>query len=435
MPLDKLAPQSQDAEQSVLGALLIDSTKATEIVDFLLPQDFYSERHARVYEAIVAVYRQREPVDLITVGDQLRKDGSYDIVGGTGYLATLMNSTPTAVHVKHYATIVHDKARMRRLITAAGAIAAIAYEEANDANEGEQRAMAVLLEAVGKASDGVHIYSPEEQGHIIMDMIEDISKGESRGISTGLANLDRITGGLSKGELIVLAARPSVGKSSLAENIAESVARAGIPVAFFSIEMSKEMVLGRWLARGGLISSRRFIQGLTENEWATLYRLADERSRLPLALIDTPSASSQTIRSVVERQSLQGKVTGLVVVDYLQLIANNEPLIKGENKVDRIGRITGNLKQLARSLGIPVLLLSQLNRESEHRSDDEPQLSDLRGSGDIEQDADVVLLMWRDGGSTDENPAVRMKVAKQRNGPLGDVPIRFDGPRYKFLDA
>lgn len=298
-----------------------------------------------------------------------------------------------------------------------------------------ERAMAILLEAVGKTSDGVHIYTPEEQANAIVDMIEAISKGERRGVSTGLHNLDDITGGLNRGELIVLAARPSVGKSAMSENIAEAVARRGHAVAFFSVEMSKEMVLGRWLARGGLISSRKFIQGLTEEEWGKLYDLADKRSQLPIYLLDPPSASSQTIRSACDRLILQGIKVELVVVDYLQLIANNEPLVKGENKADRIGRITGNLKQLARTLNVPVLLLAQLNRDSEDRSGFEPQLSDLRGSGDIEQDADVVLMMWHDVNSTPEAPQVRMKVAKQRNGPKGDVAIRFDGPRYRFLDA
>ena len=431
-----IAPQSLEAEQNVLGSLLIDHAAAAKIADLLLPTDFYRSKHGDIYAAMLELYRRREPIDLTLLGDELRKAGKLDDIGGSAYLAHVMNTTPTAVHVEHYAKIVHDKAGLRNLITAAGKIAAIAYEETNDLGEGQQRAMAALLEAVGKTSDGVHIYSPTEQGHAIVNMIEAISKGVPRGVSSGLRNLDAVTGGLNKGELIVLAARPSVGKSALSENIAESVARAGHTVAFFSIEMSLEMVMGRWLARGGLISSRRFIQGLTEDEWGTLYSLADERSRLPIFLMDPPGASSQTIRSAIERMSLQGTDVDLVVVDYLQLIANNEPMIKGESKADRIGRITGNLKQLARQLNVPVLLLAQLNRDPEHRSDDEPQLSDLRGSGDIEQDADVVLMMWRQQpGPADLGPVVRMKVAKQRNGPLGDVAIRFDGPRYRFLDA
>jgi len=436
MTNDKLAPQSIDAEQSVLGALLIDQSAMAKVAERLLPTDFYRTQHGDIFAAMDALYRRREPIDMTLLGNELREKGKLESVGGPGYLAGLMNATPTAVHVEHYATIVRDKARLRRLIEAAGKIAAIAYEETNDADEGENRAMAVLLDAVGKHSDGVHIYSPEEQGNLIVTMIEALSKGESRGIPTGLRNLDAVTGGLQRSELIVLAARPSVGKSAMAENIAEFVARAGHNVAFFSIEMSKEMLLGRWLARGGLISSKKFLQGLSADEWADLYRLAEERSQLPSWLIDSPAASSQTIRSVIERMSLQGQDVDLVVVDYLQLIANNEPMIKGETKADRIGRITGNLKQLARQINAPVLLLAQLNRESEHRSDDEPQLSDLRGSGDIEQDADVVLMMWREPpGPADLGPTVRMKVAKQRNGPLGNVPIRFEGARYRFYDA
>ena len=435
MSNDKLAPQSLEAEQNVLGSVLIDSSAMPKISDFLLPTDFYRQQHGDIYTAMLSLFRRREPIDLTLLGDELAKAGKLAGVGGKPYLSSLMNSVPTAVHVEHYAKVVHDKAGLRNLISAAGKIEAAAYEEVNDLGEAQQRAMAMLLEAVGKTSDGVHIYTPDEQAHAIVDMIESIARGESRGIPSGLKNLDAVTGGLNKGELIVLAARPSVGKSSMAENIAEAVARRGHTVAFFSIEMSKEMVLSRWLARGGLISSRKFIQGLTEQEWSQLYSLAEQRANLPIFLLDPPSASSQTVHSAVERLALQGENVELVVVDYLQLIANNEPLVKGETKADRIGRITGNLKQLARTLNVPVLLLAQLNRESEHRSDDEPQLSDLRGSGDIEQDADVVLLMWREPGNPDLPPVVRMKVAKQRNGPLGDVAIRFHGPTYKFADA
>lgn len=437
MPIDQHIPHSIEAERSLLGAMLIDDTTVAKVSEVVLPDDFYRADHTAVYEAVLALHRQRSPIDLTTLGDQLRKDGTWDKVGGTGFAAGLMTETPTAAHAMHYADIVRTKAGLRRLITVAGKIAAAAYEEANDLPEAQSRAMSLLLEAVGKTSDGVHIYTPVEQAHAIMDMIESIEKGESRGIPTGLKNLDAITGGFNPGELIVLAARPSVGKSAMSENIAEHVARAGHTVAFFSIEMSQKMVLERWLARGGLVSSRRFIQGLTQDEWGKLYALADERSRLPIYLLDPPGASSQTIRSVMERLSLQGVTPKLAVIDYLQLIANNEPMVKGESKADRIGRITGNLKQLARQMGIPVLLLAQLNRESEHRSDDEPQLSDLRGSGDIEQDADVVLMMWREANplGPDSPPNVRMKVAKQRNGPLGDVPIRFHGPTYKFVDA
>ena len=437
MPLDKLAPQSLEAEQSVLGSLLIDNSAVAKVADLLMPDDFYRPQHGAIYMSMLALYRRREPIDLVTLGDELRRVEKLDQVGGAAYLTMLMNETPTASRVEHYANIVRDKAGLRRLIGAAGRIAAIGYEEANDWAAAQDRAMAVLLEAVGKTSDGVHIYSPSEQGHMIMDMIEAISRGESRGIQTGIASLDHITGGLNRSELIVLAARPSVGKSAFAEQVAQNISEKGHKVAFFSIEMSMNMLLGRYLSRNGLVSSRRFINGLTPEEWDKLYRLAEKRSELPTWAIDSPAATSQTIRSTIERMSLEGHDVELVVVDYLQLIANNEPFIKGENKADRIGRITGNLKQLARQMNLPVLLLAQLNRESEHRSDDEPQLSDLRGSGDIEQDADVVLMMWREANplGPDSPPNVRMKVAKQRNGPLGDVPIRFHGPTYKFVDA
>lgn len=428
------SPQSIDAERSVLGSLLIDQAALPKIADALLSTDFYRESHSDIYKAILALYRKREPIDLTTVGDELREQGTYEKVGGSSYLTELMTDTPTAVHAEHYARTVSDKAGLRRLIQAAGKISAIAYEE-SDAEEARNLAMAELLDAVGKTSDGVHIYSPEEQGHIIVEMVEAMSEGKKLGIPTGLQNLDRITGGLNRSELVVVAARPSVGKSALAENIAEYVAKSGRRVAFCSIEMSIEMLMKRYLAREGMVNSWKFTQGLTADEWQTLYTVASKRAQLPIEAIDAAQATSQTIRSTVERLELEGKRVDLVVVDYLQLIANNEPGVKGESKADRIGRITGALKALARQLNVPVLLLSQLNRDSEDRAGEEPQLSDLRGSGDIEQDADVVIMLWRDPQSPTDFPMVKMKIAKQRNGPIGDVPIRYDGPRYRFVDA
>lgn len=427
----RLAPQALDAERSLIGSLLIGSDAMPVIADLVNASDFYRKAHGDIYEAITSLWTEREPVDLTTVAERLREHGTYESSGGTAYLAQLMQDTPTAAHAKSYAEKVRDTAALRRLIEAAGKIAAIAYEE-KDADDARNLAMATLLEAVGKTSDGVHIYSPLEQANIIVDLVEAMSSGQSPGIPTGLHNLDAVTGGLQRSELTVLAARPSVGKSALAENIAEHVARTGRTVAFCSIEMSKEMLLLRYLGRNGMISSRKFVQGLTPGEWDTLYALAQKRSELPIELIDAAAATSQTIRSTIDRIELTGKRVDLVVVDYLQLIANNEPGMKGESKADRIGRITGNLKAMARQFNVPVLLLSQLNRDG---ADGEPELHELRGSGDIEQDADVVLMLWREGVDVNGFPNVRMKVAKQRNGPIGDVPIRFDGPRYKFVDA
>jgi len=426
--LNRLSPQSIDAEQSVLGSMLIDSATIPRVSDVLTAEDFYRESHGIVYSAIMAVFNRREPVDLVSVGDELTKTETLNQVGGVAYLATLMNSVPHSLHATNYAKIVHDKARLRRLIEAAGRISATAYEEV-DADVAEDNVLSIVLEAIGSQRQGTRVLTPDDQGHLLMDLIEARQGGAARGIPSGLRNLDHVTGGFARGELTVLAARPSVGKSTMAENLCESIAKAGLSVGFFSVEMSPEMILERWLSRGGRVSSRDLIHGLTFEQWRHLYELAAERTKLPLTLIDAPAATSMVVRNAVERAAMSGAPFDFIVVDYLQLIANNEPITRGENKVDRIGRITNSFKQLARQMSIPVLLVSQLNRESEHRGDTEPQLSDLRGSGDIEQDADVVLMMWR------ENNDVRMKVAKQRNGPLADIPIAFDAPRYLFTDA
>ncbi|HYI65358.1 MAG TPA: replicative DNA helicase, partial [Candidatus Limnocylindrales bacterium] len=425
MSIDKLAPQAVEAEQSVLGSILIDADAILKVGDFLKPVDFYRAQHADIYEAMLALHGQREPIDLVTLGDELRRRDKLDPVGGPGYLSSLMNTVPTAVHAEHYGRIVERKAVLRNLIGAAGKIAAVGYEEANDAEVAIDRAESILFEISQRRTDGGFEALSILLGQAY-DRLEYLHehRGQILGVPTGLSQLDALLGGLQPSDLIVLAARPSVGKTSMALNIAQHAAvREKKKVAVFSLEMSKEQLALRLLSAETGINPRPLQTGFVdETDWSKIAMVMNDMATATMWIDDSPALSVMELRTKARRLEAEQRGLDLVVVDYLQLMQASTSN-KDSNRVQEVSEISRGLKQLARELKVPVLALSQLSRGVEQRGTAEPRLSDLRESGSIEQDSDVVIFLYRDG---EQNPdadveLIKAKIAKHRNGPIGEV--------------
>jgi replicative DNA helicase len=383
MSIDKLAPQAVEAEQSVLGSILIDDDAILKIADFLKPVDFYRAQHGDIYEAMLALHGQREPIDLITLGDELRRRDRLETVGGPAYLTQLMNTVPTAVHVEHYGRIVERKAVLRNIIGAAGRIAAVGYEEANDAEAAIDRAESILFEVSQRRTDGGFI----SLATLLGDAYERLAflhehRGQILGVPSGLSQLDALLGGFQPSDLIILAARPSVGKTSLALNIAQHAAmREGKKVAVFSLEMSKEQLALRLLSAESGINPRPLQTGfLEETDWAKIAHVMNDMAGAPLWIDDTAALTVMELRTKARRLELEQRGIDLLIVDYLQLMQAATPTKDG-NRVQEVSEISRGLKMLARELKIPVIALSQLSRNVEQRGGGEPRLSDLRGAG------------------------------------------------------
>lgn len=417
------------AEQSVLGSILIDPFAIPKVSGFLEPADFYNHKHARIYRACLSLHDKQAPIDLITVGDTLQRQDFLDEVGGPAYLANLMNAVPTSVHIEHYARVVKNQARRRALVQVAGKIAAAVYEEP-EAQDAEERAKSILLESVGQEQDSILI-TPERQGAILREYILSKKAGGHATISTGLRALDeQLGGGLRRGNLVVVAARTSVGKSTLAENIAEKVASTDHRVLFVSLEMSPEEIVHRYAVRSTVLNDSVPQFGISsDKDKEALEVLVQNRSKLPFYLLNAPAASTIAIRSAVSRINIQYGGLDLVVVDYLQLLKDAG---HAEERL-RIGQITANMKSMAREFNVPVVLLSQLNRNIEMRGG-EPRLSDMLESGRIEADADVVVMLWNTDKPDVLGYDTHTKIAKNRQGATGKVDIIFDKPRFLFKD-
>ena len=436
MSIDKLAPQAVEAEQSVLGSILIDSDAILRVADFLRPVDFYRAQHSDVYEAMLALHGQREPIDLVTLGDELRRRDKLDAIGGPAYLTSLMNVVPTAVHAEHYGRIVERKAVLRNLIGAAGKIAAVGYEEANDAEVAIDRAESILFEISQRRTDGGF-----ESLSILLgqayDRLEYLHehRGQILGVPTGLSQLDALLGGLQPSDLIILAARPSVGKTSMALNIAQHAAvREGKKVAVFSLEMSREQLALRLLSAETGINPRPLQTGFVdETDWSKIAIVMNDMATAPMWIDDSPALSVMELRTKARRLEAEQHGLDLVIVDYLQLMQASTSN-RDSNRVQEVSEISRGLKQLARELKVPVVALSQLSRGVEQRGTAEPRLSDLRESGSIEQDSDVVIFLYRDGEQNPEAEVelVKAKVAKHRNGPIGEVPLQFRKANTRF---
>ncbi len=425
----KLPPQNIEAEQSLLGSLLIDKDSIVRVSEVLHPANFYrTQQHAPIYEAVQSLFEKRQPIDFVTVTEELKRKGFYDKVGGSAYLTTLVNVVPTSAHIEHYAKIIKDHAVRRNLIVQATQLIEKAYNESKEVDE--------LLE---EAEAGIFSISQE---HVTRDFrpIKDAltesfdrldelqkSSGKLRGVPTGFRDLDSKLAGMQNSNLIILAARPGIGKTSMALNIAQHVAvNAGLPVGIFSLEMSQEELVDRLLVGQADIDAWKLKTGkLDERDFDKLSLAMGELAEAPIFIDDTPGISISEMRTKARRLQIEHGLKFLIV-DYLQLIKGRNL----ENRVQEVSEISQNLKNLARELKIPVLAISQLNRSVEARGTRKPQLADLRESGAIEQDADVVMFLYREDPEKMEQ--ITLDIQKHRNGSTGEIALMFRGERTKF---
>ncbi len=439
--IDRLPPQSLEAEQSVLGSILIDRDAIVEVAEFLRPADFYREANGRIYAAMLELFEQREPVDIVTVAEVLERSDALDGVGGRTYISSLSNQTPTAVHAVQYARIVERKAVLRNLIGAAGRIASIGYEDPAEIQEAIDRAEAELF-SVSERRVSAGFAELKSLLHEAFDRLDYLHshRGEISGVRSGFAELDAMTTGFQRSDLVVLAARPSVGKTSFALNIAEHAAvRDGKSVGIFSLEMSKEQLVLRLLSSVGDIDSQRLRTGFLED--LDFNRVANAMTQLSEARVyidDTPNISTMELRTKARRLQAEAGLD-LVIVDYLQLMQATT-VSRDANRVQEVSEISRGHKALARELSVPVIALSQLSRQPEMRESKEPRLSDLRESGAIEQDADLVLFLWRERerGQEDQDgdiEEINLHLAKHRNGPTGRMKLMFRKRQTRFYPA
>jgi len=437
--IDRLPPHSLEAEQSVLGAILIDRETIIEIAEFLQPVDFYRQAHGTIFKAMLELFERREPVDLVTVAETLERSEDLEQIGGRAYLSQLSNQTPTAVHAVQYARIVERKAVLRNLIGAAGKIAGIGYEDPVEIQEAIDRAESELFRVSNRrvTAGFNHLTDLLHAAWDRLDYLHD-HRGEMSGIPTGFLDLDQLTTGFQKSDLIVVAARPSVGKTSFALNVAEHAAvNAKKTVGLFSLEMSKEQLVTRLLSSVAKVDSKRMQSGfLDEMDFARLAPAMGQLSEAALFIDDTPTISSMELRTKARRLQAEAGLD-LVIVDYLQLMQPGTTS-RDANRVQEVSEISRGLKALARELSVPVVALSQLSRQPEQRAPGEaPRLSDLRESGAIEQDADLVIFLWREkerapDDTSADGETIKVKLAKHRNGPTGEIDLWFRRSQTRF---
>lgn len=435
-------PFSLEAEQSVLGAMLIDSDAIVQVADLLRPDDFYRKAHQVIYAVLLDLYEHQTPADIVTVAERIERNGDLDVIGGRVYLASLSNETPSATHVETYGRVVYRKAVMRRLVTAAAQISAIAHSDPVDFEAAVDAATEEIYRVADTRAHKKYQYL-RDLLHAAYDKVELLSttKGEVTGIGTGLNTLDRLTQGFQSSDLVIVAARPGVGKSSFALGIAEHVAvRDKKTVGLFSLEMSSEQLIVRLLSSVSGVDSQRLRSGfLRDDDWE---RLTDAMSTLSDAAIYIDDTSTLTVTELRTRARRMKAEVGLdvLIVDYLQLMHSPGSGGRDNNRVQEVSAITRGLKQLARELNVPVIALSQLSRNVEGRDSAEPRLSDLRDSGSVEQDSDLVLFLWKKRAEHDDNDQtadgewVNLKLAKHRNGPTGELQLWFRKSQTRFYE-
>lgn len=435
---DRIPPQNIEAEQSVLGAMLISSEAIDKAGEILKADDFYRQDHRIIFSAIMDLHSRSEAVDLVTVTEALRKMGKLDAIGGTAVITALSNAVPTAANVVYHAKIVEEKSLRRQLINAATEVAASGYEEEEDIAQTIDVAEQKIL-AVANRKQSAGMAKMKDLVKEAMGRIEELydSKEAYTGLPTGFSDFDKMTSGLQPSDLIILAARPSMGKSSLVLNIAEHVALdGGKSVAFFSLEMSKEQLVQRMLcSQAGIDASRLRIGQLQESEWPNLVMAADKLSEAKIMMDDTPGMTALEMRSKARRWKNENGLD-LIIVDYLQLMQGSSRR-SSDNRQQEMSEISRSLKGLARELNVPVIALSQLSRSVESRTSKRPMLSDLRESGALEQDADIVCFIYRDdyyNPDTEQKNIAELIVAKHRNGPVGTVPLFFRKDITRFYD-
>lgn len=434
---EKLLPQNIQAEESVLGSLIIDPEAIAQVEDRLHPDDFYRAAHSIIYEAMLTLSTRREPADFVTLCNELERTSKLDLVGGASTIAELMNGVPTSGNVVYYAHIVAEKALYRRLIAVAGRIAAIAYEEADHAlEEAEQLIFTLGQYQRGNSSDLTPLPAVLSACMTTLDSLHE-RKTAITGVPTGYRHLDAPLGGLQRADLVVLAARPGTGKTSFSLNVARHACQSGYRVAFFSLEMSKVQLGMRLLSMETHIDQHRLRLGRVEDdEWERLVAALGMLSEGQIWIDDTAALSLASLRSRARRVQAQHGID-LIVVDYLQLMRTG---IDGtgkriQNREQEIAEISRGLKAIAKEVNVPVLALAQLSRAVEARASKVPQLSDLRESGAIENDSDVVLFIYRDDLYNPESEAkgtADLIIAKHRNGPTGTIRLGFDPTQTRF---
>lgn len=427
--LYNIPPQNLEAEESILSAILIDNNALLEVIDVLTPDDFYKSAHQKIFSAITELFTKNEPVDLVTLSNILKEQGRLEEIGGATYLARIVDSVPLAVNAQHYARIVHDKACLRRLIEKSNEITKRCFEDRGDVDDVIDFAESSIF-AISENKIKPAFYPIGKIIESNIDTLEELqgNKALVTGVPTGFNLIDNKTAGLQKSDLIILAARPSMGKTALALNIARNAAiDANVPVAVFSLEMSKEHLTMRMLCAESNVDSSRLRGGFIGREdWENLTNAASILSEAPIYIDDSPDISAMEIRAKARRLKMD-KDIGLIIIDYLQLMKTRSSAERRDLEISDISR---SLKILAKEINIPVLALSQLNRKVEDRADKRPQLADLRESGALEQDADVVAFIYRDEeyNKEENNPnkgKAEIIVAKQRNGPTGTVSLAF----------
>lgn len=436
--IDKLPPQNIEAEKSLLGSLLLDKEAINRVADFLRPEDFYGRAHQLIYEGVAKLFEKREPIDLLSLSNVLEESGHLETIGGVGYLTALVNSVPTSAHIAHYGKIVQRKKVLRDLIDTAHHIIGLGYQEDEDVDvlldQAEQKLFSISQRSIQQTFQPISAAL-----HEAFERLDMLHKGDGklRGAATGFVDLDNLIAGLQKSDLIILGARPSLGKSTLALDIARNVAKTSeLPVGLFTLEMSKDQVIDRlisseagislWKLRTGRLSSDG-----DDNDFEKIQVALDNLAKSNVFIDDASSPTVLQIRAMSRRLQAD-KGLGLIVVDYLQLI---QPSRAYDSPVQQVTEISRHLKGLARELNIPVLAVSQLSRNAESRPDQRPKLSDLRDSGSLEQDADLVMFIYREDRvkkDTDKKNIAEIIIAKHRNGPVGSVELYFDEEPVTF---
>ncbi|MFO0705189.1 MAG: replicative DNA helicase [Candidatus Andersenbacteria bacterium] len=432
-----IPPQNLEAEASVLGALLLDKDAIVRVADFLVPEDFYREHYGTVYKAMLDLFESREPIDLLSVSEKLRGQGLLDKIGGQSTLTGLVNGVPSSAHVQYYGKIVQGKATLRRLIKAATDINELGYQENQDVAETLDQAEQKLFEVSQAQLKQTFVPLKSVLAHTF-ERIDELhrNRGALRGVATGFTDLDNLLAGLQRSNLVVLAARPSMGKTTLALDMVRNVCvNLKQPVGFFSLEMSRDELVDRLLASQAQIDLWKLRTGrLADNEHSNDFERLNEAmgvlSEAPLFIDDSAGCNIMELRAKARRLHTEHKLS-LIVVDYLQLMEGRST----ENRVQEVSEISRSLKSIARELNVPVLALSQLSRAVEQRDTKIPQLSDLRESGSIEQDADVVMFIYREQmykPDTKRKNVAEIHIRKHRNGPTGMVELFFNAEQVRF---
>lgn len=436
-PKLNIPPQNLDAEISLLGSILIDSDAIVKIADQISKSDFYDQKNGFIYEAIKQLYEKHSPIDILTVTDQLRNTDQLDAIGGASYLTELTNYVPTAAHVEQYANLVSQKALRRRLIKASQDITTLSFDESKSLQELIEDAESKLFE-VSQKHVKQDIVSLETILSESFDRLDELhkDKGKIRGIPTGFKDLDGILAGLQRSDLFVLAARPSMGKTALALNLAHNVAtKADESVLLFSLEMSKEQLVDRMLAMESGVDAWALRTGnLSDHDFERIGQAMGTLSEAKIYIDDSPGITVSDLRTKARREMHQHPL-GLIIVDYLQLMSGGSRFNSDGNRVQEISEISRGLKGIARELNVPLIALSQLSRSVESRHPQIPQLSDLRESGSIEQDADVVAFIYREDYYNKESERQNITdilIKKHRNGPTGGIELFFEKEKQRF---